>query len=100
MEKPSWIGRCTLNYQPGRGLSVVLESYYSGQAYGLGENNAFISLPNSLVTNTRFAWLILYRDYSAEIFLRANNLTDEIVLPQLGLPGPGRAFHLGLQVTF
>lgn len=100
VEKPSWIGRCTLNYQPGLGLSVVLESYYSGQAYGLGEDNAFISLPNSLVTNTRFAWLILYRGYSAELFLRANNLTDEIVLPQLGLPGPGRAFHLGLQVTF
>jgi len=100
VEKPSWIGMCNIHYRPGRGFSVIIESYYSGQAYGLREDNSLTPLPNSLVTNTRLSWLILYRQYSAELFGRINNLTDEVVLPQLGLPGPGRVFHAGLQVTF
>ena len=100
VEKPSWIGGCNVNYRLGVGISVVLESSYSGQAYGLGEENDLIALPNSLVMNSRVAWLILYGEYSAELFARVNNLTDEVVLPQLGLPGPGRALHAGLQVTF
>ena len=100
IEKPSWIGRCNMNYRFGGGISVVLESAYSGQAYGLGEDNQQIALPNSLVTNARIAWLLLYRGYSAELFIRINNITDEVVLPQLGLPGPGRTLHMGLQVTF
>lgn len=100
VEKPSWIGRCNVDYRLGVGISVVFESSYSGQAYGLGEENNLIPLPNSLVMNSRVAWLILYGGYSAELFARVNNLTDEVVLPQLGLPGPGRALHAGLQVTF
>ncbi len=100
IEKPSWIGMCNFNYRPGLGISMILESQYSGEAHGLGEDNRLIPLPNSLVTNTRLAWLVLYSRYSAELFVRVNNLTDEAVLPQLGLPGPGRAFHAGLQVTF
>ena len=99
VEKPGWIGMCTVDYRPRVGFSVVLESQYTGKAYGLGEDNNFIDLPNSLVANARLAWLILYRRYSAEFFARANNIMDEIVLPQLGLPGPGRSFHAGLQIT-
>ncbi len=99
-EKPAWIGRCDMNYQPGSGISLILESHYSGRAYGLSDGNDLIPLPSSLVVNTRISWLILYRKYSAEVFGRINNLTDEIVLPQLGLPGPGRALHIGLQITF
>ncbi len=100
IEKPSWIGMCNVNYRPGAGFSIILESQYSGRAYGLGKGNGLISLPSSLVTNTRVSWLMLYRQYSAELFSRINNLTDEIVLPQLGLPGPGRTLHVGFQVTF
>ena len=100
VEKPSWIGRCNMDYRIGGGVSIVLESFYFGQAYGLGEENNLIKLPNSLVMNSRVAWLILYRQYSAELFARVNNLMDELVLPQLGLPEPGRSFHTGLQVTF
>ena len=100
VEKPSWIGGCNMNYQPGLGFSLILETQYTGRAYGLDDGNYLSELPSSLVTNTRVSWLILYKRYSAELFGRINNLTDEVVLPQLGLPGPGRALRVGLQVTF
>jgi len=99
VETPSWIGGCNANYQIGSGFSVILENFYSGRAYGLGDDNILIALPNSLVTNSRISWLKVYGKYSAEVFGRINNLTDEIVLPQLGLPAAGREFHIGLQVT-
>ncbi len=100
VEKPSGIGGCSMTYWSAIGFSVVLEGQYTGKAHGLGENNAFIPLERSMVTSIRLAWLILYKQYSAEIFARANNITDAVTLPQLGLPGPGRALHMGVQVTF
>ncbi len=100
VEKPSWIGRCDINSRLGKGISMVFESSYSGNSYSLGEDNHLIPLPNSLMINSRIAWLILHRGTSAEFFARVNNLTDEVVLPQLGLPGPGRTLHAGFQVTF
>ncbi len=100
VESPSWIGWCDTNYRFRSGLSLIVESHYSANAYGLGLDNQLISLPNSFVINTRISWLIVYGKYSLELFGRVNNLNDEIVLPQLGLPGPGRELHGGLQVTF
>jgi len=99
VETPSWIGGCNSNYQIGSGFSIITENYYSGRAYGLGDDNQLINLPSSLVANVRLSWLKVVRNYSAEIFGRINNITDEIVLPQLGLPAPGREFHIGIQLT-
>ncbi len=99
LETPSVMGGCNTNYQIGSGFSVILESYYSGQAYGLGDDNNLITLPNSFVMNSRVSWLMVYGRYSIEAFGRINNLTDETILPQLGLPGPGREIHMGLQFT-
>jgi len=100
VESPSWIGWCDTSYRVGSGLSLIVEGHYSANAYGLGQDNRLISLPNSLVINTRISWLMVYGKYSLELFGRVNNLSDEIVLPQLGLPGSGRELHGGLQVTF
>jgi len=100
VEKPSGVGGCRLSYRSTSGFSVVLEEQYTGEAHGLAQNNEFVTLEPSLVTNIRLAWLILYKQYSAEIFARGNNITDAVTLPQLGLPGPGRAIHGGVQVTF
>ena len=100
VESPSWIGWCDTNYRFRSGLSLMIESHYSAKAYGLGLDNRLISLPNSLIFNSRISWLKVYGRYSLELFGRVNNLGDEVILPQLGLPGPGRELHGGLQVTF
>ncbi len=100
VEKPSGVGGCRISYRSSAGFSVVLEEQYTGKAHGLAQNNAFVPLERSMVTNIRLAWLVLYKQYSAEVFARGNNITDAVTLPQLGLPGPGRALHGGVQVTF
>ena len=78
----------------------MIESRITGRAYGLVDDNSLVKLPASQVINTRLTWLVLFRNVGAEIFARVNNVTDDVTLPQLGLPGPGREVHAGVQVSF
>ena len=99
VEKPSWLGGGSLQYNTRRGLSIMAESIITGHAYGLADDNTHVGLPGSVIINTRISWLFLYRRYAMEMFARVNNMTDDLTLPQLGLPGPGREFHAGLEVS-
>lgn len=59
-------------------------------------------LPDALVFNGRLSYAFTPSDAwftSGEAFVRVDNLTDEVRLLQLGLPGPGREFRLGLKAT-
>lgn len=98
-EKPRMLGGCNLGFNSTAGLALTVESFTVGRAYGLTTDNRYISLPGSVVLNTRLSWLMLFRRYALEMFARVNNLNDATTLPQLGLPGPGREFHAGLQVS-
>ncbi len=100
VEKPSWLGGCSLTLRSTGGVSLIVESQITGRAYGLADDNSLVMLPASQVIHTRLAWLALFRSMSAEVFARVNNLTDDMTLPQLGLPGPGREVHAGLQLAF
>lgn len=99
VEKPEWLGTVTLKQRRG-GLSALFQTVFTGRAYGLDEANVFQPLPTSLVFNARLAYLFVQGGFATEVFARVNNATDEVTLPQLGLPGPGRAFHAGLDVSF
>ena len=98
-EKPRMLGGCNLGFNSTAGLALTVESFTVGRAYGLTTDNRYISLPGSVVLNTRLSWLMLFSRYALEMFARVNNLNDATTLPQLGLPGPGREFHAGLQVS-
>lgn len=101
-EKPEWLSSISAVVTPTAAVSVLAESVYIGRAYGLQEDNTLTALPTAWQFNTR----ISYRHYMAqlgvfaELFLRVDNLTDVLVLPQLGLPGPGREVRGGLNVSF
>ena len=98
-EKPGMLGNCNLGYHTTAGLAITAESNFTGRAYGLAYDNRFVTLPGSIIVNTRVSWLILLNSYALEAFARINNVTDETTLPQLGLPGPGREVHAGLQIS-
>ena len=49
--------------------------------------------------NLRAGYRLMVRAVSAEFFARVNNVTDAVVLPQLGLPGPGREVQAGLKLA-
>lgn len=101
-EKPEWLGTLTSTYQYHGRLALLLQGVYTGRAYSLDETNTFVALPTSLVLNTRLAYRLIFnqpRFLSAELFMRVNNITDEVVMPQLGLPAPGRELQAGVSLS-
>jgi len=100
VEKPDWLGTLTLTQNTRSGFSALFQTVFTGRAYGLDEENVFQPLPSSLLFNARFAYLFIQGRFATELFARVNNATDEVTLPQLGLPGPGREFRVGLDVSF
>jgi iron complex outermembrane receptor protein len=98
-EKPEVIGRASVRYVVPSGLDLAVECVYTGRAYSLTESNDFAPLPTSMVMNLRVAQDIpLTTRSTVEIFGRVDNVTDAAVVPQLGLPGPGRSFSAGVEV--
>ncbi len=97
-EKPEAIGRLAASYTRGRGLSATAEAVYTGVAFSKDEGD-FVRLDPSLALNLRASYRLTVRAVSAEVFARVNNLTDAVVLPQLGLPGPGRELQAGLKLA-
>lgn len=100
VEKPEWLGMFTVTYNAPGGVSMLAQAVYTGRAYGLDEDNVFLPLPTSLVFNARLSYLFIRGRWATELFARVNNATDQVTLPQLGLPGPGREFHVGIDVSF
>ncbi|MBI2537548.1 MAG: TonB-dependent receptor, partial [Gemmatimonadetes bacterium] len=83
-EKPSTLGRLAASYTPPLGASGLVEATYTGRAYSLDDNNQFVPLPTSLVLNLRAAYrFALSGERSLELYLRVDNATDQLVVPQL-----------------
>ncbi len=98
-EKPGALAQCTTAYTNPGGFSTVLEYVLTGKAYGLTNTGALAPLPRSNVVNARVGYLFLLNRWAAEAFVRVNNATDSVTLPQLGLPGSGREIRAGMQVS-
>ncbi|MFT4603516.1 MAG: iron complex outermembrane receptor protein [Rhodothermales bacterium] len=101
VEKPSVLATLTLVTTALRGSTLSAEAVYTGRAYGLDSGNNLVGLPKVLQLHVRAS----RRYYSSsglfvELFVRVDNLTDRSVLPQLGLPGPGRMVQAGLSAAF
>ena len=102
VEKPEWLINTTIELKGIDNLRLLLHPTFTGNAYSLGEDNSFMHLPTSFVIDSRLTYLLHLSSIEAgsEIFVRVDNITDELVLPQAGLPGPGRSFGGGLSLTF
>lgn len=101
-EKPVALGTLSIHMSTRWGASFRSTLVYTGRAYANSPDNMQVALPPSKVLNLRVA-LRKYVERSglfAELFMGVNNLTDELTLPQLGLPGAGRAARVGLGLTF
>ena len=89
-----------LDWQATSSLDMRAELSYTGRAYDLTDDGADTCLPVSASFGLRGTTNI-GRIYNQDIFLTAavDNLTDALILPQLGLPGPGRSFHIGIRIN-
>ena len=97
-EKPEALGRLALTYSGEQGTGLTVEGVYTGRAYSLSDKNQFVPLKTSLTFNVRVSQRIDLAPRSVELFVRADNVTDQVVLPQLGLPAAGRMVSGGVKV--
>ncbi|PSQ83047.1 MAG: hypothetical protein BRD30_13380, partial [Bacteroidetes bacterium QH_2_63_10] len=102
-EKPSWLGTGRISYELPFGLSVMGQGRYTGGVYARNEQNEFVTLPSSpsLVLDARLSYALseITSGVDGRLYVRGENLTDEVVFIGLGLPRPGRSFQVGLDVT-
>ena len=100
-EKPAWLGTGTAVYETDVGVSIMAQGRYIGGVFARNENNRFVQLPSSLVMDARVSYDLtpVMGGTTSFLYVRANNLTDDARFVGLGLPGPGRSFRVGLEVT-
>jgi iron complex outermembrane receptor protein len=99
-EKPAALARASASYATPGGFGALVEGVYTGRAYSLAEDNDFVPLPTSLAVNLRLSHALSLRGAAMQIFGRVDNVTNELVVPQLGLPAAGRSFTSGVSVSF
>ena len=102
-EKPEILATVVAGYDFPFGLQPSIELLHRGQAYTLNDDNVFVPLGTSTTFNARLAYRLPFQwttNFSTQIFLRVNNITNEVVMPQLGLPDAGREIHAGVKATF
>lgn len=93
-------GRLALDWQPTSALDLRAELMHNGRAYDLNDDGDVTQLPASNSVNLR-GFYKLGQWWRQDVMLTAamDNLTDELMLPQLGLPAAGRSFHVGVRIN-
>jgi iron complex outermembrane receptor protein len=100
-QRPELQATLALDVQPSAALDLRFEVEHTGEARDESADGDPVALPASTQLNTRaFYTLAPSRDRPAwTLYAAAENVTDELVLPQLGLPAPGRTFRVGIRLT-
>lgn len=98
-QRPSHEWDAALEYR-WSGAVARAEVRRIGEAVDLSPNGGETNLPASTELNVRGSWPILRpgRGERLELTVSIDNLTDAVVLPQLGLPSPGRTLRIGLRL--
>ena len=99
-EKPAALARASATWTTASGFGATAEGMYTGRAWSLSESNGFVALPTSLALALRVSQRVPLGGSTLRVFGRVDNVTDALVVPQLGLPAPGRSFTTGLSVEF
>lgn len=102
-ERPDLIAMLTAAYSAPWNLSFLGQVVYNGSVYSMAEDGSLVPLSASTELNAGMAYRIFWSTQQAvlsEIFMRVDNLTDEVIVRQLGLPSAGREFSAGLSVLF
>ena len=98
-ERPEILARASLNYTHPNGWSGSFEALHRGRAFSLDQNDVFVPLVRSTSFNAEVAYVFDVAGRDVDLFLRADNLTDALIEPQLGLPASGRQLRAGIRVS-
>jgi iron complex outermembrane receptor protein len=102
-ERPDILVRGGLSYSHSSGLAARVEAIHRGLAYSPDADGERIRLSASTVLNARLSYdlSVLFEQLpQSEIYIHTNNIMDAEVIPQLGLPNPGREMRGGVRLSF
>ncbi len=90
-----------LDWNATPALDLRAEAQNIGRATDLADNGAFVRLPGATSLNFRAFWKVAELSSFGKLTLTASldNATDALILPQLGLPAPGRTLRFGVRLT-
>jgi iron complex outermembrane receptor protein len=100
VQRPSYEVTTALTYHPIDPLSLRGEFRRIGPAVDLDPRGDKARLPPGNEVNLRARWDVLTLASGSHMFLTGSvdNVTDDVITPQLGLPTPGRSFRIGFQI--
>lgn len=97
-EKPALLASFTASYDQPEGLSGSIRVQHLGRAYSADETGDLVALDRSTSVDLQVSYSIAVGRLPAQVFVRADNVGDEVITPQLGLPGAGRTVLVGIKV--
>jgi len=99
LQRPEAQLRVALDWQASERVDLRTEIQYTGSAYDLADDGSIATLPDATVLNLRgFVHVGEWWGRDVQLTASVDNATDALVLPQLGLPAPGRLFRLGIRL--
>jgi iron complex outermembrane recepter protein len=100
VQRPSLETLAALTWTPMDTLSLRGEWRHVGSAVDLAPNGSKARLAPGNELNLRGRWNLLTLASGTRFYLTGSidNLADDVITPQLGLPLPGRSFRIGVQI--
>jgi len=102
VERPSYLAAIRASWRLQFGIHPSAEIELTGPARGLDDDNSLVDLEASAIVNLRLAYHLVLpfnSNGTCEVFVRANNVFDDLTMPQLGLPGAGREVLAGMKIV-
>lgn len=88
------------NYSFANGGNVRAEMNHLGHAFDEDEDGSVVRLDGSTEFNVKFYMPVKMTTYGIwQVYGAVNNITDTVILPQLGLPDAGRTFKVGIRLV-
>jgi iron complex outermembrane receptor protein len=101
-DRPNWLARLEAKYQLGEYTTFGLLVVHRGEAQSIDANGFFqkTNVATTFNIELNHQIMMVQDGIGAAVFMRADNLTDAFVEPQLGLPEGGRSILTGIEVQF
>ena len=105
-DRPDYISRAGVNWRPATGPGAMLEAILTGERWSADASGASAAtgdlarLPAGVTWNLRLSWQFVNSQTTMGVHARVDNLFDQLVPDQIGLPNAGRVFSAGVSVGF